>query len=105
MSSLRSSITQCSSTAAVISASCRPTGLRPRCHYNKEPVTTTCPHCPPHITQAVSYVNGLAPWLISGGLILIGCWLGCCLIPFCIDDLKDAEHRCPNCQQWLEGTG
>ncbi|PAA79340.1 hypothetical protein BOX15_Mlig016384g1 [Macrostomum lignano] len=67
--------------------------------FNKEPVTTTCPHCRAHITTAVSYVNGLAPWLVSGGLILIGCWLGCCLIPFCIDDLKDAEHRCPNCQQ------
>jgi lipopolysaccharide-induced tumor necrosis factor-alpha factor len=32
-----------------------------------------------------------------GMLILFGLWLGCCLIPLCINSLKDVEHYCPNC--------
>lgn len=27
------------------------------------------------------------------------CWLGCCLIPFCIQDLQDVKHICPNCSK------
>ena len=30
-------------------------------------------------------------------LCCVGCDLGCCFIPFCINDLKDANHDCPNC--------
>jgi len=70
-------------------------------HYRGVPVSVTCPHCRAQVVTAVSYTTGLLVWLLCLGLLLIGCWLGCCLIPFCIDDLKDTTHYCPNCKQVL----
>jgi lipopolysaccharide-induced tumor necrosis factor-alpha factor len=69
--------------------------------YRGVPVSVTCPHCRAQVVTAISYTSGLLAWLICLGLVLLGCWLGCCLIPFCIDDLKDATHSCPNCRQVL----
>lgn len=69
--------------------------------YRGVPVSVTCPHCRAQVVTAISYSSGLLAWLICLGLVLLGCWLGCCLIPFCIDDLKDATHSCPNCRQVL----
>ena len=63
----------------------------------KFPQPATCPNCHCQITTTVTKRMGIGPWVLSGGLIIVGCWLGCCLIPFCIDDFKEFEHRCPNC--------
>ncbi|PAA62091.1 hypothetical protein BOX15_Mlig020806g2 [Macrostomum lignano] len=59
----------------------------------------TCPHCHASISTQVTMDTGLLPWLICGGLCLFGCWLGCCLIPFCMDGVKDAIHTCPQCRK------
>ncbi|KAL3313183.1 cell death-inducing p53 target 1 [Cichlidogyrus casuarinus] len=59
--------------------------------------TTTCPNCQMSVTTDVQHKNGLTAWL---SCILIACFggvLGCCLIPFCCDCTRDAEHRCPRC--------
>jgi hypothetical protein len=52
------------------------------------PMQRTCSSCQQYIVTRVESKNGLLPWVICGICTLFGCWLGCCLIPFCIDDLK-----------------
>ncbi|XP_035670147.1 lipopolysaccharide-induced tumor necrosis factor-alpha factor homolog [Branchiostoma floridae] len=66
----------------------------------------TCPTCQQNIQTTVEYEIGLFTWLMVGGVCLFGCaiplvWLGCCFIPLCIKDLKDAKHTCPNCNTHL----
>ncbi|CAH1787014.1 unnamed protein product [Owenia fusiformis] len=56
------------------------------------PKMMECPHCHATVTTTVTYQSGGLTWLSAGLLCLFGCWMGCCLIPFCIDDLQDADH-------------
>ncbi|XP_021350481.1 lipopolysaccharide-induced tumor necrosis factor-alpha factor homolog isoform X2 [Mizuhopecten yessoensis] len=67
--------------------------------YRENPVSMICPFCQAQIVTSTTYVTGTLAWLICGILLLLGFWLGCCLIPFCIDGCKDVVHNCPNCRQ------
>lgn len=69
--------------------------------YGEAPVSMVCPYCTATIVTSVQYTPGTLAWLACGGLILVGCWAGCCLIPFCIDGMQDAVHSCPNCRRQL----
>ncbi|XP_064634077.1 lipopolysaccharide-induced tumor necrosis factor-alpha factor homolog isoform X2 [Lineus longissimus] len=69
--------------------------------FGPQPMTTTCPMCNAFVTTTVEYNAGALPWIIAGLLCLFGCWLGCCLIPFCVTDLHDCTHTCPNCNRVL----
>ncbi|KAK0152072.1 Lipopolysaccharide-induced tumor necrosis factor-alpha factor [Merluccius polli] len=60
-------------------------------------VRMTCPLCRVTCITNVTYRNGALVWVLVGALAVVGCW-PCCLIPFCVDDCKDVEHRCPSCQ-------
>ena len=46
-------------------------------------------------------VTGLLTWLLSCTMLMLGCWLGCCLIPCCVRECQDIEHKCPNCKAHL----
>ncbi|KAM4750820.1 lipopolysaccharide-induced tumor necrosis factor-alpha factor homolog [Anableps anableps] len=65
------------------------------------PVQIACPKCHQTVLSKVEYSSGLLTYLFCGGLILCGFVLGCCLIPFCVDRLKDAKHTCPTCKTVL----
>ena len=67
-------------------------------HYGDHPQQLICPHCRANVLSQVKHETGLITWLIAGGLCLLGCWAGCCLVPFCVDACKDVEHYCPNCR-------
>uniref|UniRef100_A0A8C5QY38 LITAF domain-containing protein n=1 Tax=Leptobrachium leishanense TaxID=445787 RepID=A0A8C5QY38_9ANUR len=70
-------------------------------NFQDTPAATTCPACRQSIITRIVYNIGLLTWLIFGILLLFGCWLGCCLIPFCVDSCKDVDHFCPNCNHHL----
>ena len=65
------------------------------------PQTVECSYCRATVTTAIRYQPGVGTWLLSGGICILGFWMGCCLIPFCVDQMKDASHVCPNCNQVL----
>ncbi|KAM4631582.1 lipopolysaccharide-induced tumor necrosis factor-alpha factor homolog [Discoglossus pictus] len=69
--------------------------------FHDVPVQCTCPVCRQNVVSRIQYTTGLLTWLIFGILLLLGCWLGCCLIPFCVDSCKDVDHFCPNCNNHL----
>ena len=45
--------------------------------------------------------SGILAWALCGGLCLVGCWLGCCLIPFFVDSVQEVTHSCPACNMTL----
>ncbi|MCI4392228.1 hypothetical protein PGIGA_G00143690 [Pangasianodon gigas] len=65
--------------------------------FGDVPVQTCCPVCSQTVVTRLDYSSGTMAWLVCAGLCIIGCMYGCCLIPFCVDGLKDVTHFCPNC--------
>ncbi|XP_059160366.1 lipopolysaccharide-induced tumor necrosis factor-alpha factor homolog isoform X2 [Physella acuta] len=69
--------------------------------FRDMPVHTNCPHCRAEIMTGTHYEVGTFTWVICCIMWLLGCGMGCCLIPFCVDSCKDVIHTCPNCQQQI----
>ncbi|XP_072335949.1 LITAF domain-containing protein-like [Scyliorhinus torazame] len=67
--------------------------------FTDRPARTVCPNpsCGYEIMTQVTYKVGLLGWIIFGATMFLGCWLGCCLLPFFVKALKDVEHTCPRC--------
>ena len=60
-----------------------------------------CPYCGrlgPTITE---FKPGLITYVSSVACIALGCFCGCCLIPFCLGPTRDVQHRCSSCRQVL----
>lgn len=53
-----------------------------------------CPQCRASIQTTVKYEPSTKTHLFAGLLCLMGCWGGCCLIPYCVDSCQAAEHSC-----------
>ncbi|XP_060072372.1 lipopolysaccharide-induced tumor necrosis factor-alpha factor homolog [Ylistrum balloti] len=73
--------------------------VQPRVGFGPDSQPMQCPHCHAQISTSLDYEAGALTWLSAGVLCVFGCWLGCCLIPFCINDLSDVQHKCPNCNK------
>eukprot|EP01017_Pseudomicrothorax_dubius_P019797 TRINITY_DN2181_c0_g2_i7.p1 TRINITY_DN2181_c0_g2~~TRINITY_DN2181_c0_g2_i7.p1 ORF type:complete len:144 (-),score=28.61 TRINITY_DN2181_c0_g2_i7:115-546(-) len=64
---------------------------------DKFPTVVTCQFCGKSGITNVRYETAGGTYLACAGLLLIQCWCGCCLIPFCLDDCKDFVHFCSSC--------
>lgn len=60
-----------------------------------------CPSCHQDMVTKTTPTAGLLTWILSGACLVFGCWLGCCLIPCCIRECQDIEHRCSNCKAYI----
>ena len=68
----------------------------------KHPQTVVCQHCNETVLTTTQSQVGLITWLSAGAAIVFGFWLGCCLIPFCVEDLQDTRHDCPKCHKTID---
>ena len=63
------------------------------------PVNCICHNCHQSVITRIEKRNGLAAWGTAGAIAFLGapcgCFLGCCLIPLCIDDFKVCDDRSP----------
>ncbi|XP_056609010.1 lipopolysaccharide-induced tumor necrosis factor-alpha factor homolog [Triplophysa dalaica] len=75
--------------------------VQPGALFRDIPVQVHCPECTQNVTSQLDFTSGTLTWLSCAGLAIFGCFYGCCLIPFCVDSLKDVTHRCPNCRRTL----
>lgn len=66
-----------------------------------KPQVLMCQHCHSEVMSTVRNEPGAVTWLSCLGLVVVGCWLGCCLIPFCVNELQDALHYCSRCGNFL----
>jgi len=64
---------------------------------NFEPKHMTCPKCHHNITTQLTYEVGDSAWSWCCCCVIIGCFLGCCFLPFYMDRFKDVVHNCPRC--------
>ncbi|XP_022318236.1 lipopolysaccharide-induced tumor necrosis factor-alpha factor homolog [Crassostrea virginica] len=69
--------------------------------FREFPVAMQCQYCHASVTTSTRYESGTLTWVACFVIAFIGLWLGCCLIPFCLDGCKDVIHSCPNCHQML----
>ncbi|XP_003964560.1 lITAF domain-containing protein [Takifugu rubripes] len=67
----------------------------------RNPGTTTCTSCQQQVTTIVTYKAGTYAWLMCLLFICCGLVLCCCLIPFFMNNFKDAQHTCPRCNRVL----
>ena len=71
-------------------------------NFGMIPVSCSCPNCHQNVITRTEYETGLFTWLIVGIIFICGGWIFClCLIPFCVDAMKDVRHVCPNCNHTI----
>jgi len=61
----------------------------------------TCGRCGALVMTETCVRPGLLTYLLCSALILLSCVWGCCLIPCCIPECQDVDHRCPSCSAHL----
>lgn len=66
----------------------------------RRPCILFCPMCKKNVQTSCRFCTSTGTWVIVGGLCIVGC-VPCCLIPFCMNSLKKAQHFCTVCQAFI----
>jgi lipopolysaccharide-induced tumor necrosis factor-alpha factor len=69
--------------------------------FGHQPAVLTCPGCNKNVITEIKQVPSDTAWIACVGCALMGCAVGCCLIPFFIPSLSTWYHYCPNCKKQL----
>ncbi|KAJ8250955.1 hypothetical protein GJAV_G00215530 [Gymnothorax javanicus] len=75
--------------------------VQPGMVFGDRPVHVHCSKCAQLVQTRTEHHSGTMTWISCLALSFLGCIYGCCLIPFCVDSLKDVQHFCPNCNGLL----
>lgn len=75
--------------------------IAPVLKFSRQPIQCTCGNCRSLVVTRIQESTGALAWLLCVLLLFLGCGLGCCLIPFCISDLQNVQHYCPNCSAFI----
>lgn len=67
--------------------------------FGDSPVIFRCPLCSSETRTYVIHESGVRTWIVCSGLCLLGCWFGCCILPFCAESLQEPRHFCSLCNK------
>uniref|UniRef100_A0A5K3FDN6 LITAF domain-containing protein n=1 Tax=Mesocestoides corti TaxID=53468 RepID=A0A5K3FDN6_MESCO len=70
-------------------------------YFGPGSINALCPRCGVYVNTQTKHKSGHLVYLACTGIAMMGGFLGCCLIPFCVDSCKDIQHTCPMCHQTL----
>ncbi|EGR27088.1 LPS-induced TNF-alpha factor, putative [Ichthyophthirius multifiliis] len=62
------------------------------------PALIVCPGCNNQVTTITNAQVGDHTWICC---IILCLTVGCCCIPFCVDDCQDKIHTCPSCGAYV----
>jgi len=69
--------------------------------FGPYPKNMKCYHCGEQIATTIDRKAGAITWILCTALCIVGCFCGCCLIPFCASSTQDIMHKCPKCKKFL----
>merc|ERR1711970_4425 len=64
--------------------------------FGPHAVTVQCPRCQKTVTTRIVSEPSSTAWIVGLLLCIIGC-VPCCVIPCCMDSMKQVTHSCPSC--------
>ena len=66
-----------------------------------ETTKVTCHKCGQEGYTEVEVKPSMLAWILCIVIAFLGCWCGCCLIPFCVPACNDIKHKCTKCNEKL----
>lgn len=62
---------------------------------------TRCPSCSQENIPNKIYQPNSVTWGLCGGICLVGCWFGLCLLPLCDSNFQEATIYCSLCNKTI----